>query len=63
LFTENAINTKVGGTGRGTRIIKDAIDQLSVKVDAEKKWRGTWICDLLRRSPKWNRLGERNAEI
>ncbi len=38
LFTDNAISTKAGGTGLGTKIIKDAIDihQGSIAVESEE---------------------------
>ena len=38
LFTENAISTKIGGTGLGTKIVKDAIDahQGQIKVESEE---------------------------
>ncbi len=38
LFTDNAISTKAGGTGLGTKIIKDAIDQHqgSITVESEE---------------------------
>ncbi|GJL54966.1 MAG: hypothetical protein NPIRA02_20980 [Nitrospirales bacterium] len=38
LFTQNAISTKVGGTGLGTKIVKDAIDAHhgQIKVESEE---------------------------
>jgi PAS domain S-box-containing protein len=38
LFTESAISTKVGGTGLGTKIVKDAIDvhKGSIRVESEE---------------------------
>ena len=38
LFTENAISTKTGGTGLGTKIVKDAIDvhQGKIRVESEE---------------------------
>lgn len=38
LFTEHAISTKVGGTGLGTKIVKDAIDahQGTIRVESEE---------------------------
>ena len=42
LFTDNAISTKAGGTGLGTKIIKDVIDlhKGSIRVESEEG-RGT----------------------
>ncbi len=39
LFTKNAISTKVGGTGLGTKIVKDVIDihQGSIRVESEEQ--------------------------
>ncbi|WP_454063910.1 PAS domain S-box protein [Candidatus Nitrospira salsa] len=38
LFTQNAISTKIGGTGLGTKIVKDAIDvhHGQIKVESEE---------------------------
>ena len=38
LFTENAISTKIGGTGLGTKIVKDVVDvhQGSIRVESEE---------------------------
>jgi signal transduction histidine kinase len=37
LFTKEAISTKVGGTGLGTKIVKDAVDAHSGQVTVESK--------------------------
>lgn len=54
MFTENAISTKVGGTGLGTRIVKNVVDAHHgrIWVDSEEGKGTTFTIQLPARQPK-----------
>lgn len=54
MFTENAISTKPGGTGLGTRIVRNVIDlhHGTIRVDSEKGKGTTFTIQLPLRQPR-----------
>jgi signal transduction histidine kinase len=53
LFTENAVSTKPGGTGLGTRIVKNVVDahQGQIRVTSELGKGTTFFIKLPLRAP------------
>lgn len=54
MFTENAVSTKPGGTGLGTRIVKNVVDAHhgTIRVDSEPGKGTTFTIHLPRRQPR-----------
>jgi signal transduction histidine kinase len=54
MFTENAISTKVGGTGLGTRIVRNVIESHhgKIRVDSEEGKGTTFTIQMPMRQPK-----------